>query len=33
MSWVTIIMDSDDNKIKIDWFYLNKIILGMIRGD
>ena len=33
MSWVTIIMDPDDNKVKIDWFYLKKIIIGTIRGD
>ena len=33
MSWVTIIMDQDDKKVKIDWFYLNKIILCTIRGD
>ena len=33
MSWVTIIMDPNDNKVKIDWFYLKKIVLGTIRGD
>ena len=33
MSWVTIIMDLDDKKVKIDWFYLKKIILGTIRED
>ena len=33
MSWVTIIMDPDNNKVKIDWFYLNKIILSTIRGE
>ena len=33
MSWVVIIMDSDDNKVKIDWFYLTKIVLGTIQGD
>ena len=33
MSWVTIIMDPDDKKVKIDWFYLKKIILSTIRGD
>ena len=26
-------MDPDDNKVKIDWFYLKKIVLGTIRGD
>ena len=33
MSWVTIIMDSDDKKVKIDWFYLKKIIIDTIQGD
>ena len=33
MSWVTIIIDSDDNKVKVDWFYSRKIILGTVRGD
>ena len=33
MSWVTIIIDSDDNKVKVDWFYPRKIILGTVRGD
>ena len=33
MSWVIIIMDPDDNKVKVDWFYLRKIILGPVRGD
>ena len=33
MSWVTIIIDPDDNKVKIDWFYLKKIVLGTIQGD
>ena len=33
MSWITIIMDPDDNKVKINWFYLNKIVLGTIRED
>ena len=26
-------MDLDDNKVKVDWFYLRKIILSTIRGD
>ena len=30
MSWVTIIMDPDDNKVKMNWFYLKKIILSTI---
>ena len=33
MSWVTIIIDLDDNKVKVDWFYLRKIILDLVRGD
>jgi len=33
MSWVTMIMDSDDKKVNIDWFYLKKIILGTIQRD
>ena len=24
MSWIAIIIDSSDNKVKIDWFYLRK---------
>ena len=33
MSGVTIIMDPDDKKVKIDMFYLKKIFIGTIRGD
>lgn len=33
MSWVIIIMDSDDNKVKINWFYLSKIVLSAIPRD
>ena len=33
MSWVTIIMDPDDNKVKIDWFYLKKIVIDTIQRD
>ena len=33
MSWVAIIIDPDHNKVKIDWFYLKKIVLDTIRGD
>ena len=33
MRWVAIIVDSNDNKVKIDWFSLKKIILGTVRGD
>ena len=32
MSWITIIVDPDDKKTKINWFYLKKIVLGSIRG-
>ena len=30
MSWVTIIMESNNKKVKIDWFYPKKIVLGTI---
>ena len=30
MSLVIIIMDSDDNEINIDWFYLKKIVIDTI---
>ena len=33
MSWVTIIMDPNDKKVKIDWFYLKKIVLGTVQVD
>ena len=33
MSWVIIIVDPNDNKVKIDWLYLMKIVLGTVRGD
>ena len=33
MSWVTIIMDPDDSKVKLDRFYLKKINLGTVRED
>ena len=33
MSWVAIIVDPNDNKVKIDWFYVKKIILDKVRGD
>ena len=33
MNQTTNKMDSDDKKIKIDWFNLKKIILGTVRGD
>ena len=33
MSWVTVTMDQVVNKAKIDWIYLRKIVLGIVRGD
>ena len=33
MSWVTIIMDPDDKKVKIDWFYPKRIVFSTIWGD
>ena len=33
MSWITIIMDPDDNKVKIEWIYPKKIVIGTIQGD
>ena len=33
MSWVAIIVDPNDNKVKIDWFYLKKVAIGTVRGD
>ena len=33
MSWVTIIMDPDHNKVKINQFYLKKVVISTIRGD
>ena len=33
MSWVAIIMDLDDNKVKVDWIYLKKIVVGTVQGD
>ena len=32
MSWVAIKMDPNDNKVKVDWFYLKQIALGTVRG-
>ena len=31
MRWVIIIIDPDDKKVKIDWFYLKKIVFDIIR--
>ena len=33
MSLVAIIINPNDNKVKIDWFYLKKIVPGTVRGD
>ena len=33
MDWVAITVDPNDHKVKIDWLYLMKIVLGTIRGD
>ena len=33
MNWVKITVDPDDNKVKIEWFYLKKIVLDTIRED
>ena len=33
MNHTTSRVDSDDNKMKIDWFILNKIVLSTVRGD
>ena len=33
MSWITIRMDLKDNKVKVEWIYLRKFVLGTVRGD
>jgi len=33
MSWVATIVDPNDNKVKIDWLYLIKIVFSTVRGD
>ena len=33
MSWITIIMSLGDDKLKVNWIYLSKIILDTVRGD
>ena len=30
MSWITIMVDPDDNQVKVDWFYPKKIVFGTI---
>ena len=32
MSWVAIIVDPSVNKVNIDWLYLMKIVIGIVRG-
>ena len=33
MSWITIIMSLGDDKLKVNWIYLSKIVLDTVRGD
>ena len=33
MNQTTSKTDSDDKQMKIDWFILNKIVFGIVRGD
>ena len=33
MNWVVIIVDPNDNKVKIEWFYLKKIVISTVQGD
>ena len=33
MSWVTVTMDPINNKVKIDWIYIRKIVIGTVRED
>ena len=33
MNQISSKVDSDDKEMKIDWFILNKIVLGTVRGD
>ena len=33
MSWIAIIVDPDDKKIKINWFYPKKTVFDTIQGD
>jgi len=32
MSWVAIMVDQNDNKVKIEWFHIKKIILDTVQG-
>ena len=33
MSWIAIIVDPNDNKVKLDWFNLKKIVIVIVQGD
>ena len=33
MSWITVIMSPGNNKLKVDWIYLSKIVLSTVQGD
>ena len=33
INWITIIVDPDDTKVKVDWFYPKKIVICTIRRD
>ena len=33
MSFVAIMVDPNDDKVKIDWFSLKKIAISIVRGD
>ena len=30
MSWIIGIMSLEDNKLKVDWIYLSKIVIGPV---
>ena len=33
MSWIIVIMSPADNKLKVNWIYLSKIVLSLVRED
>ena len=33
MSCITVRMDLEDNKVKVDWIYLKKFVLAIVQGD
>ena len=33
MSWIIVIMSLADNKLKVNWIYLSKIVLSLVRED